>query len=281
MGVNMAENNLNGYSVMAESYRKLLAQEKKKPGMNKEELEELEAHIRVYETLASFEKNDKFLAFDSSMFNDICIGYVKAALRNIEANGSRQEREAANRLYSVLPGTITALFDTTPSEEVVKAEPDRVTDFLERLNALWLEYDTFISENADSPILPQLKEQCERLSDTILDVRARNDYETMQKHEELLKKTQALLTRALAIRTADEKGYKGGERELKILIEQLPLKPSARTALFNSLCRRGITSPEELNSTPAHTILRFGGVGEKYVNVLLSAGLIKRGNGNS
>ena len=271
----MAEKNLNGYSVMAESYRKLLAQEKKKPGMNEEELAELEAHIRVYEALAAFKENDKYLAFDSSMFNDICIGYVKAALRNIEANGSRQEREAANLLYGVLPGTINALFDTVNAEDAVQEEPICVTEYLDRLISLWSEYDSFIARNPDSPLASELKKQCERLRAIHQDVRSRNDDEIMQRFESVLEDAQALLTKARAIKTADEYSFEGGKRGLKIAIEQLPIRKSERTTLFNTLYRYGIRSLEELKETSAQDIMEMHGMGVSYVGALLNAGLIR------
>lgn len=70
---------MNGYKLMADSYRKLLNE--KTEGYDKKDIE---ANIKVFDILATFEDNDKYIAFDSGMFNEIFKGYVELLVKDID-----------------------------------------------------------------------------------------------------------------------------------------------------------------------------------------------------
>lgn len=70
------DNNINGYRLIADSYRFILDKERAEGNST----EEIENNIRVYDVLASFMKDDRFIAFDSGMFNDILRGYIELLL---------------------------------------------------------------------------------------------------------------------------------------------------------------------------------------------------------
>lgn len=96
---------MNGYKMQADSYRTLLEREKDKA--SKETIKHIEDNIRVFDILAEFEKDDKYIAFDSGMFNDIFKGYVDILLkRYIEDEKLRDEINTA--AYYILDST-TAL----------------------------------------------------------------------------------------------------------------------------------------------------------------------------
>ena len=95
---------MNGYKLQAESYRKLL--EREGNGYAEGTKKDIEDNIRVFDMLATFEENDKYIAFDSGMFNDIFRGYVEILLkRHIEDEKLRNEIN--NGAYYILD-TITA-----------------------------------------------------------------------------------------------------------------------------------------------------------------------------
>ena len=80
---------MNGYKLMANSYRKLLENQT----MDKESKNNIKQEIKVMDTLATFEKGDKYIAFDSGMFNDIFKGYVKLLTEDIDEDTKKLLRE--------------------------------------------------------------------------------------------------------------------------------------------------------------------------------------------
>lgn len=71
---------MNGYKMMADSYRKLLETK----NMDESAKKNIEQEISVFDKLATFEKGDKYIAFDSGMFNDIFKGYVEILTEDID-----------------------------------------------------------------------------------------------------------------------------------------------------------------------------------------------------
>ena len=76
---------MNGYTLLAESYRKAAAE-------GKIAEEEAEKNIRVYEFLATCDLYDKCIMVDSSAFNDIIRGYLQMALLNAELDEKSQKK---------------------------------------------------------------------------------------------------------------------------------------------------------------------------------------------
>lgn len=70
---NGAPETLNGFTMLAKSYKKFLADGKAR---TPEEVEDLEARANVCEILAGFSKADIFRAVDSGAFNEVFKGYV-------------------------------------------------------------------------------------------------------------------------------------------------------------------------------------------------------------
>lgn len=62
---------MNGYKFIADSYRHFL-----KENPSHDEAHEINKQIALLDKLSTFEKDDKYRAFDSGMFNDIFKGYV-------------------------------------------------------------------------------------------------------------------------------------------------------------------------------------------------------------
>lgn len=95
---------MNGYTLMADSYRKAMEQ-------GKIEKEVAEKEIRIYEFLATCDKDDICRMVNSSAFNDIIRGYLKLALANAELDKDSQEK-ALNQL--------TWIFDEKSAKEVLE-----------------------------------------------------------------------------------------------------------------------------------------------------------------
>ena len=76
---------MNGYTLMAESYKKLMNE-------GKIEKEVAEKEIRIYEFLATCDLDDKCIMVDSSAFNDIIRGYLQLALTNAELDENSQKK---------------------------------------------------------------------------------------------------------------------------------------------------------------------------------------------
>ncbi len=71
---------MNGYTMMKESYQKLMEQGKIDEKKAKKE-------IRIYEFLETCDDEDKCMLVDSSAFNDIIKGYCEIAIEQGNTNG--------------------------------------------------------------------------------------------------------------------------------------------------------------------------------------------------
>lgn len=75
---------MNGYRLMAESYKKLMQQGKIDESAKKE--------IRIYEFLADCDTDDFCLMADSSAFNSIMKAYLKMAVESAGLEEAAQDR---------------------------------------------------------------------------------------------------------------------------------------------------------------------------------------------
>ena len=76
---------MNGYTIMADSYRYLMEQ-------GKIDKETAEKEIRIYDFLATCDDNDICRMVDSSAFNDIIIAFLKMAVTNADINDEAKEK---------------------------------------------------------------------------------------------------------------------------------------------------------------------------------------------
>ena len=91
---------MNGYKMSADAYREL---KKRDPRLD------VESHIRTLDFLSTCTQDDICNLFNSSAFNNICIGYVKMALNEIkELDGDMKDRIINHVRYK---------FDTVTAEQ--------------------------------------------------------------------------------------------------------------------------------------------------------------------
>lgn len=95
---------MNGYKLMAENYKKLANE-------GKIERETAEKAIRIYEFLATCDKEDFCIMVDSSAFNDIIKSYLEMAVVNADIG-----EEAEQKVLS----QVRWIFDEYTAEEVLK-----------------------------------------------------------------------------------------------------------------------------------------------------------------
>ena len=96
---------MNGYTLMADSYRKAMEQ-------GNIEKEVAEKKIRIYEFLATCDKDDICSMVDSSAFNDIIRAFLKLATVNAELDEESQKR-VLNQL--------SWIFDEKSAKEVLES----------------------------------------------------------------------------------------------------------------------------------------------------------------
>lgn len=97
---------MNGYLVLADSYKKLMNE-------GKIEKEVAERHIRIYDFLATCDIDDLCCMVDSSAFNDIIRAYLKLAVDS--AGLGHHEAEA-------VMDNIYWIFDEKKAKEVLNHE---------------------------------------------------------------------------------------------------------------------------------------------------------------
>ena len=90
---------MNGYKLMAESYKKLLEQ-----GLISNE--EAEKEIRIFEFLATCDMDDYCRLVDSSAFNDIIMGYCEIAIIQGDTRGIFDTISAKDALESYYDGNL-------------------------------------------------------------------------------------------------------------------------------------------------------------------------------
>ena len=93
---------MNGYTVMAESYKKAIEQ-----GKISKEIAEPE--IRIFDFLSTCSQDDLYQLVNSSAFNDIMKGYMRKAIKNAELNEKDEERVLNELRY---------LFDEKTAKEI-------------------------------------------------------------------------------------------------------------------------------------------------------------------
>ena len=94
---------MNGYTLLAESYKKLLLSDK-----GQTDKADLQRKIDALEALADADDGKIYALFDTSAFNDIVKGYAKKALDNLGT-----EKEERQKIIN----EIAFLFDTFKAEE--------------------------------------------------------------------------------------------------------------------------------------------------------------------
>lgn len=94
---------MNGYTLMAESYKKLINE-------GKIEKEIAEKEIRIYEFLATCNEDDFCRIINSGAFNDIIRAYIKEAVVQAEIDEKSKEKVLAQAYW---------IFDTKTAEEIL------------------------------------------------------------------------------------------------------------------------------------------------------------------
>lgn len=95
---------MNGYEMMADSYRQLVKQ-------GKIDKETADREIRVYGFLATCDSDDLCRMVDSSAFNDIIRAYVEMAVKNADI-----DEDSRNKVV----GQLRWLFDEKMAKEVLE-----------------------------------------------------------------------------------------------------------------------------------------------------------------
>ncbi|PBH62468.1 hypothetical protein BGU94_18410 [Clostridioides difficile] len=95
---------MNGYEMMADSYRKLV-----EDGELDKEVADKE--IRIYDFLATCDSDDLCRMADSSAFNDIIRAYLKMAVQSADIDEDAREK---------VVGQLRWLFDEKTAKEVLE-----------------------------------------------------------------------------------------------------------------------------------------------------------------
>lgn len=98
---------MNGYEMMADSYRQLVKQGK----IGKETADR---EIRVYDFLATCDSDDLCRMVDSSAFNDIIRAYLKMAVQSADI-----DEDSRNKVV----GQLRWLFDEKTAKQVLEGRP--------------------------------------------------------------------------------------------------------------------------------------------------------------
>ena len=94
---------MNGYEMMADSYRRLVKQ-------GKIDKETADKEIRVYDFLATCDSDDLCRMVDSSAFNDIIRAYLKMAVQSADIDEDAREK---------VVGQLRWLFDEKTAKQVL------------------------------------------------------------------------------------------------------------------------------------------------------------------
>jgi len=96
---------MNGYEMMADSYRQLVKQ-------GKIDKETADREIHVYDFLATCNSDDLCRMVDSSAFNDIIRAYVEKAVKNADI-----DEDSRNKVV----GQLRWLFDEKTAKQVLES----------------------------------------------------------------------------------------------------------------------------------------------------------------
>lgn len=99
---------MNGYILMADSYRKAAEQGKIPP-------DKAEKQARVFDFLGTCDKDDIYTLFNSSAFNEIARGYMRETVTRLIDNGTINEKQG-----EAIQNTHYMLFDEKTAEEICK-----------------------------------------------------------------------------------------------------------------------------------------------------------------
>lgn len=94
---------MNGYEIMADSYRQMVKQ-------GRIEKETADKEIRIYDFLATCDSDDLCRMVDSSAFNDIIRAYLKMAVQSADIDEDAKEK---------VVGQLRWLFDEKTAKQVL------------------------------------------------------------------------------------------------------------------------------------------------------------------
>lgn len=92
---------MNGFEMMAESYRKAAGEEKK---------------ARVYDFLGTCDQEDFYTLFDSTAFNEIAKDYLRETVRRLIDRGTIDEEQG-----QAIKNTYSMLFEDMTAKEISEA----------------------------------------------------------------------------------------------------------------------------------------------------------------